>query len=289
MPEETLEQMAERLRNQGTEGEGSGPSKTPAEILASLTSGDDKGEKGGKTPAPEVDTNVPWNKDKRFTEFLKQKEEFGKKVEVLNTIMKDNDVEDLDELRTLLTSGKKVVGKVDVEALDSLLAKAEKLDRYEDYWAQQAELEKRKGEEPDATVARLAREKEVLEGKLRQKEQAESTQQVIATFERAASSAIQELFPTADPHEQEFMKVLLGIGNTAIDADVNDKLATNRAIKGVLKRLETHDEKVIKNYLEGKSGVPKVPRSGEDAIQQPEGIKNMKDARAAMKAVLLGR
>jgi len=258
-----------------------------AQQSESLT--DDKGQKVSESPADKEEVTlgadgkpVPYDKDPKW-KAARKAERF------LQQMMKDHEVDDPDDLVYLLKSGKAVHGKLNLDELDDILEEVTTFREYKKVWAQQAEAKRREDEEPNEMADRLTRENEDLKRKLHLRDMDEVRQKDIKTFETTVAASIKELFPEVDHDEREYMKLVLGLGNSAIDANIDDKVALNKSIRGVLKKVEAHDQKIIKDYLEGKSKIPKVPRGEGDVITSEKKIGSLKEARVRLTEMLTPR
>jgi hypothetical protein len=200
----------------------------------------------------------------------------------LNDLLKANDLTDPDDLLDLVQRGKTVKGKLaDLNQLDGLIEKATKLDKYEAYWKEQEELQKRQGEDPDQTIKRL-------EGKLNERERAEArrraetehvenTKRAISAYETEVHSLIGEI---EVPKEQRaFVAEFFGVGNPCNDIDITDRKAVKKLVADGLKKKEAYDQAVIKAYLESKKGIPAVTSTAGTSADGTKPKIMLKDAR----------
>lgn len=248
---------------------------------ASVSPTDIKGQQGSVSPTgQDVDED---GKPLPFGEHPKWKS--ARQAEKkLTEALKANGLEDFDELLALAESGKLVHGKItDPAQIETLMAKAAKLDGYEAYWAQQAEIEKRKTEEPDETVARIARENAELKKQLAAKESAEDGAKALQTYQSEVTAQLRAVLPNTPAEDVPFLLEFFGINNPFAEIDITDKLAIARMVKGGAKKIEAFKQQVIKNYLEGKEQIPTITK-GADTAPVVKGIKSLKDARRAMIA-----
>jgi hypothetical protein len=225
--------------------------------------------------------NVPWNKDPRFQDFMKEKKSLTAANEKLQAILKANDLDDPDDLMELVQSGKAVKGRVDVNQLDEMIQKAMKLDKYEAYWKDQEERKRREVEDPDQTIARLEKALKTKDQTDRynaeQRQQAERAKQAINSYEREVSNLIKEM---EIPKEQQgFTLEFFGVGNPANDIDITDRKAIKKLITEGLKKKESYDQAIIKNYLAGKTEIPKLASSAGAATEEKKPKIMLKDAR----------
>lgn len=226
--------------------------------------------------------NVPWNKDPRFQEFIKEKKTLSAANEKLQKLLKANELEDSDDLEDLVAKGKVVKGKLaDLNQLDEIIAKANKLNQYEAYWAEQEEKKRRQTEDPDSTISRLENALKTKSAKEQQREheryQAEQAKAAISGYDSEVKNLIKEMEMPKD--QQGFILEFMGVGNPANDIDITDKKAIKRLVAEAAKKKEAYDQSVIASYLKGKGQVPKIG-SGDGGAPEPNKPKiYLKDAR----------
>jgi uncharacterized protein with von Willebrand factor type A (vWA) domain len=259
--------------------DGSLPSNTETDVEAESSTAKDVKE--------DSSTEQPWHKDKRFKDDLDSLK-LGKSVKGL---LEANGLEDVEELKDLVESGSKIRGKkVDLENLDDILAKAEKLTQYEKYWQQQAELQRRGAETPEQTVQRLTKALEEREQKESLKEQqereAKEAKQSISSYEKEVSSQL-DVMEDLTPDAKQFLAWSLGVGNECNEIDLKDKKAVRKLTTDGVKKfndlVKTYKDLGVKEYLEGKKSIPNVPStSGTVATSEKEPIRGLKNLRKAL-------
>lgn len=204
----------------------------------------------------------------------------------LNEILEANDLTDIEDLVELVESGKKVKGKLtDVNALDNIIEKAMTLEKYEQYWAEQEERKRRTEEDPEDTIKRLERElkdkEKVLEKTEKEKKEIQEAKNAIRFYESEVSDMIKEV-ENISKDQRPFVLEFMGVNNPANEIDITDKRAIKRLVSDGIKKLETYDQQVIKNYLAGKTAVPKMGSATTGG--EPEKPRVMlKDARKALR------
>lgn len=226
----------------------------------------------GKTEPPE-----PWHKDPRFKSELEN-------LKALKRLKESNGIESIDELAELVEQGKKVKGKsVDLDRLDEILAKSEKLDKYEAYWRDQEEKKKRETEYPEQTIARLEEQLKRKESADRRKEEQRIAQETAQRALKAYDNEVQSLIREIDvPKEQrDFILKFFGVGNAFNEIDITDKKAIKRLISDGIKEKEAYDQAVIQAYLKTKEDIPKTSSAAPAAPGTPSKIM-LKDARKAL-------
>jgi hypothetical protein len=258
------------------------------QIAASADSATVIKEEGGKPPVKTDDkadpstADMPWHKDARFQEFLKEKKTLTAANEKLQKLLKVNDLDDPDDLEELVASGKTVKGKLaDLNQIDALIAKAQKLDSYEAYWA--SEKDRKEREESDPVTRAERAEKRLAETEHRRrmeegaKKQAQETKAAISNYEKEVTSLIKEL---GHPKEQEpFVLEMFGVGNPSNDVDIYDKKAIKRLVTDGQKKVEAFKQSVIAEYLKEKKGIVKTGQGAESVGGDKPAKIMLKDAR----------
>lgn len=221
---------------------------------------------------------LPWNEQPKW-KAARQAEK------TLQTLLKANDLENVDDLIELLESGKVVKGKLsDLNQLDELTAKAAKLDQYEEYWKQQEEHQRRDGETPEETIKRLDRELKA-KNNAEARKKAEQAEQVEA--KKALENFDREVKTLADgldipkEHQGLFLE-LCGVGNQANDIDITDRRAIKRMVADSHKKYEALKQVIIADYLKGKEAIPKVGAGSGAAPAENKPKIMLKDARKGL-------
>lgn len=210
--------------------------------------------------------NLPWHKDARFQDFLKEKKGLEAANAKLQKILKDNELDDPDDLEDLVKSGKTVKGKLaDLNRIDEIIAKATKLDSYEAYWADQKRKHERENTDPEERATRAERELEFERGtrqrEIAQKRQMDETKKAIANYEKDVQELIKEA--SVPKEHQSFIQELFGVGNPSNDVDITDKKAIKKLVADGLKKKEAYDQSVIAAYLKDKKGIVKTGQGAE--------------------------
>lgn len=267
--------------NEITEKTGSEPDDKTKGAASSAAGG----EKGGESQTHE-DENLPWHKDPRFQKENEQRKELIQSHEKVTKIMADNGVDSMEDLIDLVESGKKVVGKIsDVEDLDELIAKAQKLDEWTAYYARQAEKQREEGETPEETIARLKKEKGQMEQRLVQDQGAREGEALLKDFSNTVESTVKEVFEDLPESHKAFITEFFGVNNPFAVIDIGDKRAVKKMVTEGKKKFEafkkTVEDQAIKDYVAGKRAIPTVASTG--GATAPKNIRQtMKTARAAM-------
>jgi len=231
------------------------------------------------------DSEQPWHKDPRFKDDLKL-------LKSAKSLMEANGLEDVDDLKDLVESGKKIKGKpIDVDRIDEILENSNELAKMKKFWAQQDELRKRGIETPEQTIARLTAEREHIRESVVQKEQRErevyEAKQSIQNYEHEVKSQLSSV-EDLPPDVREVIAWSLGVGNECNEIQLNDRKAIRKLVNDGVKKynnmVKTIEERAIKEYLAGKKSIPDVqPTAGAVATSKtepPKGLKGMRNALA---------
>jgi len=230
--------------------------------------------------------NLPWHKDDRFKEFLKEKKTLEAANAKLQKLLKDNELEDPDDLEGLVKSGKVIKGKLkDLNSIDDLIAKSAKLDSYEEYWAQQKARQQKESEDPSERAERLeqelARERFLKHQEKASKEQTENIKRSIKGYESEVESLIKEVGVSKE-HEP-FILELFGVNNPSNDVDITDKKAIKKLVTDGIKRVEAFKQSVIADYLAEKKGIVKTGVGSESVTGEKPIRLGLKDAHKIAK------
>lgn len=231
-------------------------------------------------------TDRPWSKDPRFRED-NEAYKLGKSIKAL---MDANDLDDPDDLVELIESGKKVFGKkVDLDKIDEITKKAQTLDQYETYWKQQEELKRRNEETPEDTIKRLTKALEDSEVKHANREkterEAKEAKDAVTFYESEVKNLLQDN-EDLSTDEKAFMAWSLGVGNDCNEIQITDKKQIKRVISDGVKKynnlVKAIKETAVKEYLAGKTSIPKVPSSdgivATPKTEPPKGLKGLRKA-----------
>ena len=257
-------------------------------IAANADSATVKKEEDGKPPvkadekADPSTADMPWHKDARFQDFLKEKKQLTAANEKLQKLLKANDLDDPDDLEELVASGKVVKGKLaDLNQIDELIAKAQKLDSYEAYWTAEKDRKEREESDPvtraeraESKLAETEHRRRVEEGAKRQREE---TKAAIGNYEKEVTSLIKEL--GLQKEQEPFILEMFGVGNPSNDVDIYDKKAIKRLVADGQKKVEAFKQSVIAEYLKEKKGIVLTGQGAESVGDKKPAKIMLKDAR----------
>lgn len=263
------------VKDKGTAQPGSEPGDKTAQ--AGAVPAGQEGAKEGATPGAEE--KLPFDQHPKWKAARQAEQK-------LQEIMEANDCESVEDLVTLVASGKVLVGRqLNEEQLDKLMKSAETLERYEAYWKEQEEKDRRSKEDPADTIARLEREKKALQDGQRTKEQqAEHKKQLEeqwANYDRQVLTFI-ESDPEIPEEYRGIVAYAAGVKNEASSIDFTDKKAIKTAVQKIWKRIKDYEDLVIKRYIDGKTKIPKVPSAAGGSPEQKTPVKNLREARKIM-------
>ena len=251
-----------------------------------------KKEEDGKPPvkadekADPSTADMPWHKDARFQDFLKEKKQLTAANEKLQKLLKANDLDDPDDLEELVASGKVVKGKLaDLNQIDELIAKAQKLDSYEAYWMAEKDRKEREESDPvtraeraESKLAETEHRRRVEEGAKRQREE---TKAAIGNYEKEVTSLIKEL--GLQKEQEPFILEMFGVGNPSNDVDIYDKKAIKRLVADGQKKVEAFKQSVIAEYLKEKKGIVLTGQGAESVGGEKPARINLKEAHKMAK------
>jgi hypothetical protein len=213
---------------------------------------------------------LPWNDQPKWKEARKAEKK-------LNDLLKANDLEDPDDLLELVQSGKAVKGKLpDLNALDSIVAKAAKLDQYEEYWAKQ-----RKDQADPEQRAEIAEQELAKERALKaHDQQIEKTKKAISAYEKDVQGQVEEA--NIPKEYRGIVLELFGVGNPSNEVDITDKKATKKLVADGLKKFDAVKQAIIAEYLATKKNVVKTGQGAESVGgDQEKPLRTLKDMRRA--------
>ena len=235
--------------------------------------------------------NLPWHKDPRFQDFMKEKKGLEAANAKLQKILKANDLDDPDDLDDLVKSGKTVKGKnINLDALDEIREKAERLTKYEAYWADQKKRQERETADPNERAEKAEREldneRSQRQREIASKRQMEETKKAIASYEKEVQGLIDEA--TIPKEHQGIIQELFGIGNASNDVDITDKKAIKKLVADGIKKVDAFKQSVIAEDLKEKKGVVKTGQGAESVGDGKTPRMNLKEARKVASEQMMG-
>lgn len=228
-------------------------------------SGDDpnQGASGEGTPTSTKVKPPPYDQDPKWKAARAAER-------TLQSIMEEHGFANEAELREALDGGlslKQLIGQRDAKAL---VDAAEKLQRYEAYWAEQEALKKEQQETPEQTIARLKQEKKALQDSQQRRvddeKAAKESQDAVSFYNSEAERVAGIIVPDRQNPAFELMTLMLGKDNPVLDVDVTDRVGVRRAMKAVAgkfhKFISGIKQSAIDEYVAGKSDIRPVTAGG---------------------------
>jgi len=249
--------MTEEIKDETTEVIETTPDDDKAKVVKDDKKDDDKGA------LPDVD------------------EKTDEKTQAVQSILDEYDIDSpkqLGEFLKNLSGLKDQLGDVDLEELKKNSAL---LKKYQKHWAKEEEAKKEDGETPEETIARLKKQNEQLDRKRRDEaemyENAEADKRALNNFNSTVTKAVDALsVPSA---MRPFLLKALGVNNEINEVDMSDKVGIKRITKAAFKDMKELQQAFIKDYLKGKTEIPKISTSAGTPSDKPVTITK-KNARA---------
>jgi hypothetical protein len=241
--------------NQGTDGKGKVDTKTTDDPTKKVD-----GSTAAEKPLP-YDKDPKWLKARAAEKTLQDlKDEFGLSSD--------------DEVRAFLAKGKSLHEKLGTRDADQLLKDADDAAKARAEKAKADEAQKRSGETPEQTIARLERNQQVLQRQIEENRRAQEdyaeSERAIAQYTQDINSVIDSLDePVAETH-RGMLATLLGVDNPMNEFDITDRASVRKAAKGVVGKfnefVKTVKQEAIDEYAKGKSKLTVTqPGGGHDA------------------------
>lgn len=233
----------------------------------------------------EKEKNLPYDQDPKWKAARAAEKQ-------LNEFMQEFDFTDVNEAKQAMKDWQKTHGKVKGLDLDKLLERDKLLSNYESFWAAEEEKKKRGNETPDQTESRLVARIKELESTLTQetgtKKAQEESQKAVKEYEGEVSQLVSK--SNLPEGYRSMAQFILGINNPALDVDITDKGAIRKVALSGIERVEKFVNQVIKDYVDGKLKIPKIPEvdSTTGAPASEAKVKNLKEAKKLATQSLKG-
>jgi len=173
--------------------------------------------------------------------------------------------------------------------LDEIVSKAEKLDRYEQYWAEQEMQRENEDLLPEDKVSKLEQRLDELIDKQESEKKAKTErEQAVAALNGFKSEVNSHLSKQDVPEEyQPFLAEYSGVDNRFNEVDITDKPGIRAMLNANIKRIQDFEQAVIKRYRDGKIQIPKISETTPvDNTPKPEPVKNLKEAKTKALEIL---
>lgn len=192
--------------------------------------------------------------------------------EKLQQVLDDNGCDTVEELLSLVSTGRQVKGMVkDVNEINHLRERAKRLDKIEAYWDRQKEAATRKNEEPDQTIARLEK---ALERERNSRQSVEQAQEETEAAKKALESynkTVKDYVATLDDvpaKAKPLLELFMGVENPFNEVDITDPIAVKKMAKQLSKKWGELQKIIIDDYLAKKKDVPPI-KSGTESSGSP--------------------
>lgn len=207
-------------------------------------------EKKDEKPAP-YDQDPKWKKaraaEKRLTEVLEK-----------------NGFDNSEELEEALSQGKSLQELIGSRDAKKLIADAETLKKYNEYWALEEAKKQEDDEEPDETVTRLKKETVDLKKELALNREAteatEESKKALKAYEHEIGNVVSSHSLSKD--SDKILGMLLGTGNPLLDVDITDRAAVRQTAKDVAVKFQTFvktlQQQAVDEYADGKSKITPI-------------------------------
>lgn len=240
------------------------------------TGAEDKGQEATATPtvdkgeeASEADTStakpdegpekLPYDQDPKWKSARAAEK-------MLNDLAEKHGIP-MEEIGDMLDAGielKDIVGNQDAQ---KLVEKAQKMDRTEEYWAEQEALQREQDESAEQTTDRVKKENVALKAEMKQKEADQKArlknQQVVRDYENSVNTEVDA--SDLSPEAKVIARNLLGVDNPIDSIDIDDrgkvKTAVGQGIENVGKFIAQIEQNAIDKYAAGKSEITPIPKT----------------------------
>jgi len=207
-----------------------------------------------------------------------------KAEDALKSVMDEHGFDSIDELKAAIATSKEFRQTIGAKDLKKVVEDADRLARYEQYWAEQEALKKEENESPEDTIKRLKEELDGTKNQEKAKQTEEMTKkeamEIVKTFEKVVETTFSE---EKVPDEfQPYIREYLGLNNPILSVDPHDKKAIKTAAKDAIKKIVQFEQAVIKRYGEGKSTIPPITKT-DTSVPAPKKASSFAEAAKMIK------
>jgi len=248
----------------------------------------DQSADGGVSLTPDLTKPPPFDSDPRWKSARTTEK-------AVNELLEKTGIDSLDHLDEFLTSSKEIREKLGDTEVDELLEHSQELQKIHAYWAEVEEKKQRASEEPEETIARLEKEKNLERQKLTAREEADKAvkeaQKAVEAYTSAVDMVLDGEAKEFTPALKQYLRKALGVDNPYNDVDITDKIAVRKLAKDGVKEFQGLVQTILKDYKAGKLKLIDIsPAEHISPIIPEEGPKNLKQSRAlfleSMKAII---
>ena len=205
----------------------------------------------------------------------------------LQEILEDNEIEDIDALKTMLKTGmsiKEIVGDRDAK---QLIQDADTLKKYNEYWAEQKRIKEEEGLDPDEKAELY---KKRLDDYKRQRSDDDASAEKVEAGKAAIEDYSSRVDTVIEKHElagdaAEMGRLIAGVDNPFNTVDIFDKKAVTETATSVITRfvefLKKDRQAAVDEYAAGKSKI--IPLAPTEAPGGDGVIKKTLSADASVE------
>ena len=238
------------------------------EEIKDLTQVKVDGQEGGAKPLPEADKpdgssasdTLPFDKHPKWQAARAVEAKVEATLEEHGYDTLDEMLEDLKTSREL----RQAVGKDDIKELKEAKEWRQKVEAY---WADQKH-QKLRETDPEEYAVQLEKEKRERDTKERERRIIEDNERAVKDYTNEVQSTLAKT-DLPDTY-REFIAYSLGIDNSTLDINIDDKAAVKRAIKEGITKFNKLRDSIIEDYRTGKLKVPPITPAGETTVVTEE-------------------
>lgn len=194
----------------------------------------------------------------------------------LNEVLAEHDIEDVEELKTMLNSGLKLSEILGDRDAKQLITDADTLKTYQEYWTEQERLKEEETLDPDERADKYKKELEDFkEGQAARdsaQQQVEGAKDAIKGFNDRVEGIIES--QGFDEGTTEIAKMFLGVDNPFNEVDIFDKKAVGAMAADGVEKFKAFVANVrqlaIDEYAAGKSEL--TPITTTESPEKPTSI-----------------
>jgi len=235
----------------------------------------DKGEDPGEKIEEKTGEKTGENLDK---EPLSDGDDKGQAIQ---SVLDEYSIDSPEQLGDFLKNLSEIKDQVGDEDLEELKRNSVILKKYQKHWAKKEREKQKEDETPEESIARLEKENEkkdkAIEKEQTRMKEVEVNQRLLKNFNSTVTSAV-EANKDVPTEYRKFLSEFLGVNNEINEIGMDDMAGVKRIARVAAKKLNKHNQEVIKSYLKGKTDPPPMSSSDEAPPDKPEKItkKNLK-------------
>jgi len=246
-----------------------------AQDTEEVLDGDDTGTVDAKPKTPDTKEEIDADK---YAEMVKAQESFG-------AILEKHGFDSLEELQEAVDSGESLRQLIGNRDANQMVEDVELFDRYKAHWEKEKEQRLREEEEPDDTISRLEKELNATKkAEFERKNKSKAVLEAEAAIRFFDNTVTSEIDKSSMPKEYaQYLSTYLGVDSPATNVDVSKKTEIRKHARQGIEDFKAFEQAVIKNYLNGKGEVTKVPPADTTKApveKEPENKEGLEGLRA---------